>query len=91
MKLHGNIAMKEVEDNKGKMVKRSFILFSDNTAIQLYTKGYTKNIPQDIRTKLETDGQELIIKGKFLEFEDKNTHTVTKQIQYTSADDIEFK
>ncbi|AMD84139.1 hypothetical protein SAMN05444369_108107 [Capnocytophaga haemolytica] len=91
VKLHGNIAMKEVEDNKGKMVKRSSILFSDNTAIQLYTKGYTKNIPQDIRTKLETDGQELIIKGKFLEFEDKNTHTVTKQIQYTSADDIEFK
>ena len=88
VKIHGNITVQ----TEGKY-KKSYFKFSDGTLIQFYVKGYT-DLSQVVRTKLETDGQEVTVKGTF------NTHTITdkktgaktevRQIKYESASDLTF-
>lgn len=88
VKLHGNITVQ----TEGKY-KRSYFKFSDGTLIQFYVKGYT-DLPQEVRTKLETEGQEVTVKGTFNTFTrtDKKTNkkTEVRQIVYTSAADLTF-
>ena len=89
VKIHGNITV-QVE---GKY-KRSYFKFSDGTLIQFYVKDYEKTLSQEIRTKLETEGQEVTVKGKFNTFTktDKKTGVKTdiRQIVYESAADLTF-
>ncbi len=81
VKIHGNITVQ----TEGKY-KRSYFKFSDGTLIQFYVKNYEKTLSQEIRTKLETEGQEVTVKGTFKTF----TKTNTKQIVYKSAADLTF-
>ena len=78
VKIHGNITVQ----TEGKY-KRAYFKFSDGTLIKFYIKGYT-NLSQEIRTKLETEGQEVTVKGKF------GIYQGTKQIIYESASDLTF-
>lgn len=68
---------------------RSTIVFRDNTEIQLTTKGYG-SLPDDFKTKISTEGKKIIVKGTFIEFNDKKKNTVTKQLKYESIDDVQF-
>ena len=69
---------------------RSTIVFTtDNTEIQLTTKGYG-SLPDDFKTKISTEGKKVIVKGTFIEFKDKKKGTVTKQLKYDSIDDVQF-
>ncbi len=69
---------------------RSTIVFTtDNTEIQLTTKGYS-SLPDDFKTKISTEGKKVIVKGTFIEFKDKKKGTVTKQLKYDSIDDVQF-
>ena len=81
VKIHGNITVQ----TEGKY-KRAYFKFSDGTLIQFYVKNYEKTLSQEIRTKLETEGQEVTVKGTFKTF----TKTNTKQIVYESAADLTF-
>ena len=81
VKIHGTITI-QVENKH----KRSYFKFSDGTLIQFYVKNYDKTLSQDIRTKLETEGQEVTVKGTFKIF----TKTNTRQIVYESAADLTF-
>ena len=89
VKIHGNVTV-QVE---GKY-KRSYFKFSDGTLIQFHVKNYEKTLSQEIRTKLETEGQEVTVKGKFNTFTktDKKTGVKTdiRQIEYESAADLTF-
>ena len=89
VKIHGTITI-QVENKH----KRSYFKFSDGTLIQFYVKDYEKTLSQEVRTKLETEGQEVIVKGKFNTFTktDKKTGTKTdiRQIVYESAADLTF-
>ena len=81
VKLTGNITIKN---------GRSAIVFTtDNTEIQLTTKGYG-SLPDDFKTKISTEGKKVIVKGTFIEFKDKKKGTVTKQLKYDSIDDVQF-
>ena len=81
VKLTGNITIKN---------GRSTIVFTtDNTEIQLTTKGYG-SLPDDFKTKISTEGKKVIVKGTFIEFKDKKKGTVTKQLKYDSIDDVQF-
>ena len=81
VKLTGNITLKN---------GRSTIVFTtDNTEIQLTTKGYG-SLPDDFKTKISTEGKKVIVKGTFIEFKDKKKGTVTKQLKYDSIDDVQF-
>ena len=84
VKIHGNITVKE---------KKSYFKFSDGTLIQFYVKGYDE-LPQDVRTKLETEGQEVTVRGTFKTYtkNDKKTNTKTdiRQIVYKSVADLTF-
>ena len=88
VKIHGNITV-QVENKH----KKSYFKFSDGTLIQFYVKGYAE-LPQDVRTKLETEGQEVTVKGTFNTFTktDKKTGTKTdiRQITYESVADLTF-
>ena len=88
VKIHGNITV-QVENKH----KKSYFKFSDGTLIQFYVKGYAE-LPQDVRTKLETEGQEVTVKGTFNTFTktDKKTGVKTdiRQIEYKSAADLTF-
>ncbi|RKW08915.1 MAG: hypothetical protein D8H93_23205 [Capnocytophaga sp.] len=88
VKIHGNITV-QVENKH----KKSYFKFSDGTLIQFYVKGYAE-LPQDVRTKLETEGQEVTVKGTFKTYTktDKKTGTKTdiRQIVYESAADLTF-
>ena len=89
VKIHGNVTV-QVE---GKY-KRTYFKFSDGTLIQFHVKNYEKTLSQEIRTKLETEGQEVTVKGKFNTFTktDKKTGVKTdiRQIEYESAADLTF-
>ena len=89
VKIHGNVTV-QVE---GKY-KRSYFKFSDGTLIQFYVKNYDKTLSAEVRTKLETEGQEVTVKGKFNTFTktDKKTGVKTdiRQIEYESAADLTF-
>ena len=89
VKIHGNITV-QVE---GKY-KRTYFKFSDGTLIQFHVKNYEKTLSPEIRTKLETEGQEVTVKGKFNTFTktDKKTGVKTdiRQIEYESAADLTF-
>jgi len=89
VKIHGNITV-QVE---GKY-KRSYFKFSDGTLIQFHVKNYEKTLSPEIRTKLETEGQEVTVKGTFNTFTktDKKTGVKTdiRQIEYESAADLTF-
>lgn len=89
VKIHGKITV-QVE---GKY-KRSYFKFSDGTLIQFYVKNYGDTLSPEIRTKLETEGQEVTIKGTFKTYTktDKKTGTKTdiRQIVYESAADLTF-
>ena len=75
VKLTGNITIKN---------GRSAIVFTtDNTEIQLTTKGYN-NLPDDFKTKISTEGKKVIVKGTFTQFKG------TKQLKYDSIDDVQF-
>jgi nucleic acid-binding domain protein len=81
VKLTGNITIKN---------GRSAIVFTtDNTEIQLTTKGYN-NLPDDFKTKISTEGKKVIVKGTFTQFKDNKKNTVTKQLKYDSIDDVQF-
>ena len=88
VKIHGNITV-QVENKH----KKSYFKFSDGTLIQFYVKGYAE-LPQDVRTKLETEGQEVTVKGTFKTYtkNDKKTGTKTdiRQITYESVADLTF-
>ena len=89
VKIHGNVTV-QVE---GKY-KRTYFKFSDGTLIQFHVKNYEKTLSPEIRTKLETEGQEVTVKGKFNTFTktDKKTGVKTdiRQIEYESAADLTF-
>lgn len=89
VKVHGTITI-QVENKH----KRSYFKFSDGTLIQFYVKDYEKTLSQEIRTKLETEGQEVTVKGTFKTYTktDKKTGTKTdiRQIVYESAADLTF-
>jgi len=89
VKVHGTITV-QVENKH----KRSYFKFSDGTLIQFYVRDYEKTLSQDIRTKLETEGQEVTVKGTFKTYtkNDKKTGTKTdiRQIVYESAADLTF-
>ena len=89
VKVHGTITI-QVENKH----KRSYFKFSDGTLIQFYVRDYEKTLSQDIRTKLETEGQEVTVKGTFKTYTktDKKTGTKTdiRQIVYESAADLTF-
>ena len=89
VKIHGNITVQ----TEGKY-KRAYFKFSDGTLIQFYVKNYEKTLSPEVRTKLETEGQEVTVKGKFNTFTktDKKTGTKTdiRQIEYESAADLTF-
>ena len=69
---------------------RSTIVFTtDNTEIQLTTKGYG-SLPDDFKTKISTEGKKVIVKGTFTQFKDNKKNTVTKQLKYDSIDDVQF-
>ena len=81
VKLTGNITIKN---------GRSAIVFTtDNTEIQLTTKGYG-SLPDDFKTKISTEGKKVIVKGTFTQFKDNKKNTVTKQLKYDSIDDVQF-
>ena len=89
VKIHGTITI-QVENKH----KRSYFKFSDGTLIQFYVRDYEKTLSQEVRTKLETEGQEVTVKGIFKTFTktDKKTGTKTdiRQIVYESAADLTF-
>ena len=89
VKIHGNITVQK----EGKY-NRSYFKFSDGTLIQFYVKNYDKTLSAEVRTKLETEGQEVTIKGKFNTFTktDKKTGVKTdiRQIEYESEADLTF-
>ena len=89
VKIHGNVTV-QVE---GKY-KRTYFKFSDGTLIQFHVKNYEKTLSPEIRTKLETEGQEVTVKGTFNTFTktDKKTGVKTdiRQIEYESAADLTF-
>ena len=89
VKIHGNVTV-QVE---GKY-NRSYFKFSDGTLIQFYVKNYDKTLSAEVRTKLETEGQEVTVKGKFNTFTktDKKTGVKTdiRQIEYESEADLTF-
>nr|WP_314995349.1 hypothetical protein [uncultured Capnocytophaga sp.] len=89
VKIHGNITVKK----EGKY-NRSYFKFSDGTLIQFYVKNYDKTLSTEVRTKLETEGQEVTVKGKFNTFTktDKKTGVKTdiRQIEYESEADLTF-
>ena len=89
VKIHGTITI-QVENKH----KRSYFKFSDGTLIQFYVRDYEKTLSQEVRTKLETEGQEVTVKGTFKTFtkNDKKTGTKTdiRQIVYESAADLTF-
>ena len=89
VKIHGNITVQK----EGKY-NRSYFKFSDGTLIQFYVKNYDKTLSAEVRTKLETEGQEVTVKGKFNTFTktDKKTGVKTdiRQIEYESAADLTF-
>ena len=89
VKIHGNITVKK----EGKY-NRSYFKFSDGTLIQFYVKNYDKTLSAEVRTKLETEGQEVTVKGKFNTFTktDKKTGVKTdiRQIEYESEADLTF-
>ena len=89
VKIHGNITVKK----EGKY-NRSYFKFSDGTLIQFYVKNYDKTLSAEVRTKLETEGQEVTVKGKFNTFTktDKKTGVKTdiRQIEYEGAADLTF-
>lgn len=89
VKVHGTITI-QVENKH----KRSYFKFSDGTLIQFYVRDYEKTLSQEVRTKLETEGQEVTVKGTFKTFTktDKKTGTKTdiRQIVYESAADLTF-
>lgn len=81
VKIHGTITI-QIENKH----KRSYFKFSDGTLIQFYVRDYEKTLSQEVRTKLETEGQEVTVKGTFKTY----TKTNTKQIVYESAADLTF-
>ena len=89
VKVHGTITIQL--ENKH---KRSYFKFSDGTLIQFHVKNYEKTLSPEVRTKLETEGQEVTIKGTFKTYTktDKKTGTKTdiRQIVYESAADLTF-
>ena len=89
VKIHGNITVQK----EGKY-NRSYFKFSDGTLIQFYVKNYDKTLSAEVRTKLETEGQEVTVKGKFNTFTktDKKTGVKTdiRQIEYESEADLTF-
>ena len=89
VKVHGTITIQL--ENKH---KRSYFKFSDGTLIQFYVRDYEKTLSQEVRTKLETEGQEVTVKGTFKTYtkNDKKTGTKTdiRQIVYESAADLTF-
>ena len=89
VKVHGTITIQL--ENKH---KRSYFKFSDGTLIQFYVRDYEKTLSQEVRTKLETEGQEVTVKGTFKTYTktDKKTGTKTdiRQIVYESAADLTF-
>ena len=69
---------------------RSTIVFTtDNTEIQLTTKGYG-SLPDDFKTKISTEGKKVIVKGTFTQFKDNKKNIVIKQLKYDSIDDVQF-
>ena len=89
VKVHGTITI-QVENKH----KRSYFKFSDGTLIQFYVRDYEKTLSPEVRTKLETEGQEVTVKGTFKTYTktDKKTGTKTdiRQIVYESAADLTF-
>ena len=72
VKIHGNI----VRDGN-----RSYFKFSDNTMVLIYgaTSVYDA-LPQEKKTKLSTDGQEITVTGTLKDFTPKNSTSTVKQI-----------
>ena len=82
VKIHGNI----VRDGN-----RSYFKFSDNTMVLIYgaTSVYDA-LPQEKKTKLSTDGQEITVTGTLKDFTPKNSTSTVKQIVYEGENDLVF-
>lgn len=72
--LHGNITYKS---------GKSYIVFGDNTEIQLFTKDF-RGISTENKTKLKTNGQEVTVTGVF------KKHGTTLEIEYEKESDLVF-
>ena len=72
VKLHGNL---KVEGS------RAYILFSDGTKIQLYTKNFSK-ISKENKDNLKVNGKEVTVTGTF------GKHNTTLQIAYEQDSDL---
>ena len=72
VKLHGNLT---VEGTK------AYILFSDGTKIQLYTKNFSK-ISKENKDNLKVNGKEVTVTGTF------GKHNTTLQIAYEQDSDL---
>lgn len=83
----------DFEANKGKTVKltgilkdiskKSHIVLSDNTAIQLYVKNYN-SLPMPFRERMK-EGTKVTVTGTF------GVYQKTKQITYQKSTDVDFK
>lgn len=72
VKLHGNLKVEE---------SRAYILFSDGTKIQLYTKNFSK-ISKENKDNLKVNGKEVTVTGTF------GKHNTTLQIAYEQDSDL---
>lgn len=69
---------------------RSYIIFSDQTKIQLYAaKGLYNKLSEETKTKLNTPNQSITVTGVFTDFQLKNG-TVVKEIVYEREEDLVF-
>ena len=83
----------DFEANKGKTVKltgilkdiskKSHIVLSDNTAIQLYVKNYN-SLPMPFKERMK-EGTKVTVTGTF------GVYQKTKQITYQKSTDVDFK
>ena len=72
VKLHGNLTVEG---------SRAYILFSDGTKIQLYTKNFSK-ISKENKDNLKVNGKEVTVTGTF------GKHNTTLQIAYEQDSDL---
>ena len=77
--VHGNITLQN---------NIPYFQFSDGTLIKIFSYN-TQSFPQEIITKLNTEGQEVSVTGTFTNYKLKNGQTI-KEIVYEGKEDLNF-
>ena len=77
--VHGNITLQN---------NIPYFKFSDGTLIKIFSYN-TQSFPQEIITKLNTEGQEVSVTGTFTNYKLKNGQTI-KEIVYEGKEDLNF-